>query len=86
MNIDEVRKIRLDPGDVVVFRMRMPKDGNVRLSMIRSVEELSRKTFPGHEMVIVDGENDVEVISQGAAFDDLVRAVSRRLAQQVANR
>lgn len=67
ITLEDVRRYRAEPGDVIVYRMRR----QVSRDVCQRIREIHRQTF-GTEVraLILDSDADLDVVNAGAVADD----------------
>jgi hypothetical protein len=53
-----IRRVRLDGGDVLVFQV----NEQTTEEMIKRIAEQARAAFPGHEVVVLGGRVELEIV------------------------
>lgn len=60
MDIEFIKKIKLDPGDVVVVKV----NGGIFPAGMRNIQQDLKSTFPGHKFLILDDTVELSIIGK----------------------
>lgn len=78
IDIEEVGKVHLNPGDVLIVRVsEIPVQGPL-LNGVEVLEDHLRRMFPDNKFVITDGTTMFEVMG-APDWDEVTRQVMRRM-------
>lgn len=60
ITLDSVAALRLEPGDVLVIRTKMP----ISNSAATLIREQLQHAFPGHKAIVIDNDSELSVMRQ----------------------